>query len=84
MKNQTNEQQELIAQLGKRLKQLRLRQGYTNYEHFANEQGISRTQYGRYETGNNLKFLTLCKILDGMNISLAEFFAEGFENTNSK
>ncbi|TCD28635.1 XRE family transcriptional regulator [Pedobacter psychrodurus] len=80
MKNQTNEEQELIAQLGKRLKKLRLQKGYTNYEHFANEHGISRTQYGRYETGDNLKFLTLCKILKGMDVSLKDFFEEGFED----
>ncbi|WP_256003485.1 helix-turn-helix domain-containing protein [Pedobacter deserti] len=84
MKSQTDEQRELITQLGKRLKQFRIKKGYTNYEHFANEYGISRTQYGRYETGDNLKFLTLCKILDGMNVSLAEFFAEGFQNARSK
>jgi transcriptional regulator with XRE-family HTH domain len=79
MKDLTNEEKELISRLGKRIKQLRLEKGFTNYEHFANEHGISRTQYGRYETGDNFKFLTLCKILKGLDISLKDFFKEGFE-----
>ncbi len=70
----------LLAKLGKRIKDLRIEKGYTNYEHFAYESGISRTQYGKYEIGDNLKFLTLVKILKAMNVSLTEFFAEGFED----
>jgi len=72
--------EKLIARIGARLKKLRLERGYTNYEHFANESGISRTQYGKYEVGENLKILTLNKILTHLNISLQEFFAEGFED----
>jgi transcriptional regulator with XRE-family HTH domain len=70
----------LLAKLGKRVKELRIQKGYTNYEHFAYDSGISRTQYGKYEVGDNLKFLTLIKILKTMNVSLTEFFAEGFED----
>jgi transcriptional regulator with XRE-family HTH domain len=80
MKNQTEEEQRLIAQLGKRLKRFRIQQGFTSYEHFANEHGFSRTQYGRYETGENMKFITLCRILKAMDISLEIFFSEGFED----
>lgn len=79
MKELTNEEKELIARLGKRIKQLRLDKGFSNYEHFANEHAISRTQYGRYETGDNVKFLTLFKVLKGLDVSLKDFFAEGFE-----
>jgi transcriptional regulator with XRE-family HTH domain len=80
MKELTDEEKKLVSQLGKRIKMLRLEKGYTNYEHFANEQGISRTQYGRYEVGDNVKILTLKKIIDGLGISLKEFFSEGFDN----
>lgn len=80
MKDFTNEEKELIERLGKRIKELRLAKGYTNYEHFANEHAISRTQYGRYETGDNLKLLTLFKILKGLDISLKEFFEKGFND----
>lgn len=64
--------------LGYRLKQLRKENGYSNYEHFAYEIGISRSQYGKYENGGNIKFTTLCKILKHLNVSLEDFFSEGF------
>lgn len=76
MKHLTDEEKALLEKLGKRIKQLRQEKGYTNYEHFAYEHGISRTQYGKYETGENLKFLTLVKILKGLDVSLQDFFAE--------
>jgi transcriptional regulator with XRE-family HTH domain len=76
MKDLTDEEQELLKRLGQRIKELRIKKGYTNYEHFAYEQGISRTQYGNYETGENMKFLTLIKVLKGLDVSLSEFFSE--------
>lgn len=81
MPDRSEEEQKLLAQLGQRIKELRQKQGFTNYEHFAYEHGISRTQYGKYETGENIKFLTLVKILNGLDISLADFFSEGFGDT---
>ncbi|SDF93577.1 Helix-turn-helix [Pedobacter terrae] len=72
--------QKLLGKIAARLKKLRIDKGFTNYEHFANESGISRTQYGKYETGENLKLLTLAKILRHLDISLKDFFAEGFED----
>lgn len=79
MKHLTDEELKLLKKLGNRIKQLRLKKGYSNYEHFAYEHSISRTQYGNYETGENIKFLTLVKVLQGLDISLKDFFAEGFE-----
>lgn len=73
------EETKLLSKLATRIKTLRIQKGFTNYEHFANESGISRTQYGKYEVGENLKLLTLAKILKTMDISLKEFFSEGFE-----
>ena len=63
-------------------KQLRIAKGYTNYEQFAYEHNIARAQYGRYEKGSDLRFSSLLKVLKAMNISLAEFFSEGFEENN--
>ena len=81
MKDLSDEEKKLIIKLGNRIKKLRLEKGFTNYEHFAYEYGISRTQYGKYEIGENLKFLTLVKIIKGLGISLPDFFSEGFEDT---
>ncbi len=76
----TEEEKNLLKKLASRLKTLRIDKGYTNYEHFANEKGLSRTQYGKYEVGDNLKFLTLVKVLKALDISLSDFFSEGFKD----
>ena len=73
-----------IQNLAKRLKQLRKEKGYNNYELFAFENGISRSQYGKYEKGSDIRFSTLLKVLNALDISLKDFFAEGFEDTNQK
>ncbi len=64
--------------LGERLRFYRKLKGYTNYEHLAYDVGISRSQYGKYEKGGNIKFTTLCKILKHLDVSLSDFFIEGF------
>jgi transcriptional regulator with XRE-family HTH domain len=69
-----------LNQLGSRLKYYRKLKGYSNYEHLAYDLGISRSQYGKYEKGGNIKFTTLCKILQHLEISLEEFFKNGFSN----
>ena len=75
-----NIEQEKLLLLGERLKYYRKLKGYTNYEHLAYDLGVSRSQYGKYENGGNIKFSTLCKILDHLDISLSEFFKEGFQS----
>lgn len=57
-----------------RLKQFRIERGYTNYEHLAYDIGISRSQYGRYEKGANMKLTTLLKILNFLDVSIDDFF----------
>ena len=69
-----------LENLGKRIKALRKAKGYSNYEHFAFTHEINRSQYGRYENGEDLRFSSLIKVLRALDISLAEFFSEGFEN----
>ena len=70
----------LLERFGERLKYFRKLKGFSNYEKLAYELGISRSQYGKYENGGNIKLSTLVKILSSLDISLKEFFAEGFEN----
>ena len=76
----TEEEIAILRKLGQRIKKLRISKGYSNYEHFANETGLSRTQYGKYEVGDNLKFLTLVKVLKALDIQLSDFFTEGFND----
>lgn len=70
---ETNEQEQLIF-LARRLKYFRKKRGFNSYEKLANDIGISRSQYGKYEKGGNIKFTTLCKILNHLNVSLQDFF----------
>lgn len=40
---------------------------------------LSRTQLWRYENGEDLRFTSLLKVLKALDISLAKFFGEGFD-----
>ena len=72
------QEKELLEKLGQRLRFYRKQKGYSNYEHLAYDLGISRSQYGKYENGGNIKFTTLLKIISHLNVSLKEFFEDGF------
>ena len=68
-----------LSNLGARIKAMRKARGYSNYEQFAYKHEINRSQYGRYENGEGLRFSSLLKVLKSLDISLEEFFGEGFE-----
>jgi transcriptional regulator with XRE-family HTH domain len=68
-----------IVQLGKRIRDLRKAAGYSSHETFAYEHNIARAQYLAYEHGRDLQFSNLLRIVRAHRMSLAEFFAEGFE-----
>lgn len=70
--------QKQLENLGNRLKHFRTKKGFTNYEQFAFEHDLPRAQYGRYENGQDLRFSSLLKVLKAMDVSLEEFFKEGF------
>ena len=64
--------------IGKRLKELRKKRGYKNYEHIAFDLGMSRSAYWRIESGANFEIKTLLKICKLLNITLEEFFSDEF------
>ncbi len=68
----------LLQKLGGRIKELRIKKGYTSYEYFAYDHNISRAQMGRYEKGQDLRFTSLVKVVDALGVTLEEFFSEGF------
>lgn len=70
---------ESLLRLGKRIRNLRIKAGYSSYEYFAYDKEISRAQMGRYENGQDLRFSTLVRLANAFEISLPEFFQEGFE-----
>ena len=67
-----------IYQIAEKLERIRIEKGFTSYENFAIEYGISRMQYWRMEKGSNFTFVSLLKILDAHELSLEEFF-KGFD-----
>jgi transcriptional regulator with XRE-family HTH domain len=78
-KKYDKETEHYLKQLGKRLQQLIIKKGYTNYEYFAYDNNIGRAQYGSYESGRNIQFDTLLKLIKIHKITLKEFFSEGFD-----
>jgi transcriptional regulator with XRE-family HTH domain len=71
----TKEQKEL----GDRIRKLRIAKGYTNSEYFAYEHSIPRAQLGRYERGEDLRFTSLVRVVKALDMTLEEFFSEGFD-----
>lgn len=68
-----------LKQLGKRIRAVRKEKGYSNYEQFAFQNDFNRSSYSRFERGEDMRVSSLLKVLDAFDISLEEFFSEGFE-----
>lgn len=67
------------VKLGNRLKALRIKNGHLSIQRFADENDLSRVLYSNYETGKgNITFRNLIKITTALEISLKDFFSEGF------
>ncbi|QMU63083.1 MAG: XRE family transcriptional regulator [Flavobacteriaceae bacterium] len=65
-----------IIQVAQKLEKIRIDNGYTSYENFAIEHGISRMQYWRMEKGTNFTFESLLRILEAHKMSLSTFFSD--------
>jgi transcriptional regulator with XRE-family HTH domain len=78
MKEQTDYIETHLKKLGNRLKELRKAKGYSNYEQFCFQHGFARSSYSRFERGEDLRFSSLLKVLLALDVSVEEFFAEGF------
>jgi transcriptional regulator with XRE-family HTH domain len=72
------DQDQELDRLAKRIKELRIKAGYTSYEYFAYENDISRSQYGRYEKGEDIRYSSLIKVINAFGLTVEEFFSEGF------
>jgi transcriptional regulator with XRE-family HTH domain len=74
-----SEQRELdprIIKMAAKLRELRIKKGYSNHEFFAWDNEIGRAQYWKVEKGSNITIKTVLKILDIHGVSLSEFFKE--------
>jgi transcriptional regulator with XRE-family HTH domain len=68
-----------LKKIAARLKYLRKKKGYSNMDIFAYEHGFGRAQYGRYENGQDLRYTTIVRLANCFEMSIKEFFGEGFE-----
>jgi len=66
--------EKLLLLIGEKIKELRVKAGYSNQEKFSREADLPRAQYGRYENGQNMTILSLFKILKFHEISFEDFF----------
>lgn len=73
------DQEEELRKLANRLKSLRKKKGYTNMDIFAYEHGFGRAQYGRYENGQDLRYTTIIRLANCFDMSIKDFFSEGFD-----
>lgn len=65
-----------ITKIAAKVKELRIKAGYSSHESFAWDNEINRVQYWRIEKGSNITLKTLLIVLDIHKISLAEFFRD--------
>ncbi len=72
---------DFLAKVGKKIKSLRKKGGFTSAELFAYDIEISRVGMSKYETGafDDMRLRTLLKIIDGLGMTPKDFFSEGFD-----
>lgn len=78
-KKKSNKDNPDIQKLAARIRALRKAQGYSNADFFAYEKEITRSQYARYELGEDIRFSSLMKLIKAFGMTPKEFFSEGFE-----
>jgi transcriptional regulator with XRE-family HTH domain len=67
----------IIKEIGLALKNRRKELGYSSPDKFAYENGIDRSQYGKYEAGTeDMRLSSLIKVLGKMGLTLEQFFKE--------
>lgn len=75
-KRQGSIDKETLSKVSKKLKELRIKAGYTSYETFAHDFELDRKQYWRMENGANITLNSLLKLVVIHKLSLREFFKE--------
>jgi DNA-binding XRE family transcriptional regulator len=67
----------VLKQLGRRIRELRLEQGHTSQEKFADFCGVDRSFMGHLETGRrDFRLSTITKIAEALDVPIAELFLE--------
>lgn len=67
-----------LTSIGERIKELRIKSGFSSYEKFAFKNDIDRSQFGRYENGADMRLSSFIRVLKALDVTWVEFF-EGME-----
>ena len=68
---------DVLKRIGERIKNLRIKSGYTSSETFSVKNDLSRVHYGRIEKGTtNITISSLVRILNIHGVTIEEFFTE--------
>ena len=82
MSKAATDREKELKELGARFRAMRKAKGHSNQEIFAYKIGIGRSIYSRYERGETEPgYLNLNKIIKGLEMTKADFFAAGFEES---
>ena len=74
-----------LRKIGLKLKDIRVKRGYTSHEDFAYDNDIPRVQYWRIEKGNaNLTMKSLARLLAIHKMTIEEFFVALSKENKSK
>lgn len=65
------------------IRQIRIEMGYSSAERFANEHGLNRSVYQRWESGEDIKLSNLLRLCSIFNLSPMELFIM-WENCNNR
>jgi len=69
--------EDILRNIGDKLKELRIKKGYSSYENFAVDNDLGRMQYWRLENGKtNMTLKSLLRILEIHELSPSEFFKD--------
>ena len=66
----------LLIEIGQRIRSQRKAKGYSSAEKFAYSINMDRSQYSRCERGHNMTILTLSKICNALDLTLADLLQD--------
>lgn len=69
------ETEEILREIGMKLRKVRIERGHTSYEKFCYEHGLSKVQYHNMEKGKGYNITSLIRVLKIHDLTLKEFFS---------
>ncbi len=70
----SKEEQMIMNAVGIVLRTMRKKKNYTSAEDFSTDISMDKAVYGRYERGENMKLISLNRLLSHHDIKICDFF----------